>query len=169
MILLIIGENMKKVLLSFALFLLIILLFIPFIFRLVGKNWYKDKLSKMNNSIESLNCNKQDETLNLTYLNNNPHNLQYLIKGNYVADNNKEANPDTVIDIETSNSEKTMASDLLDYSIVTYKEDENMTEFRINLPDFPSIPEVLKKYTDKESAKGYYESIGFSCTNSILQ
>lgn len=168
MILLIIGESMKKVLLSLALVVLIILLFIPLIFRLVGKDWYKEN-KKTLTVVETLNCNKADETLNLTYKNNNPYNLQYLIKGNYVDSIITETGDALINEVLEVNSENAIMNDLKDFSKVTYDESKDVTEFRIDISSYDIVPEALEKYTSKENASTYYANLGFSCTKNVLK
>ena len=154
---------MKNILLYFALFILIILLFIPFVFRLIGKDWYANKSVKLIDTLETLNCNKANETVNLTFLNNKPHNLQYLIRGNYIK--NDELADES---IDTTQIENTMINDLYDIASKVYKDSDDVTEFKIDISSYEVIPSVLEKYVHKESASTYYAELGFSCTKNVL-
>ena len=59
---------------------LIILLLLPPILRLFGKNLYNKEVKKKD-EIVILTCNKKDEGISSTFLNGEPQNLEYRING----------------------------------------------------------------------------------------
>ncbi len=153
---------MKNFLLWISLFLLIILLLLPPIFRKFGSDWYYEEKVKKD-VVTVLNCVKGDETINTTYFNSNPYNFQYSISGNYTVSEDTESE---LIE-EIKPIENQIIMDLRRYSMISYDEEQNKTIFQIVLSSVEVYQEGLRSYTKKPDEQlAYYNSLGFYCTKT---
>lgn len=150
---------MKKLFLYLALIVLIILLFLPLLLRLFAKNLY-EKPKKKEDTVEILKCTSLNESISTTYLNSFPYNFLYIIKGNY--SNNLNSLDDSSI------SNKEIINDINEYSNVSYKENEDITEFRININEVNNN-QIKSKYAQNiDNQLNFYKQKGFSCTKENI-
>ena len=176
---------MKKLLLYMTLLILIVLLFLPPMLRLFGKDLYKERkfTTKQTNELEMLNCTKYNETISTSFLNGKAYNIKYEISGNHVPEKAKEEKsledekelsdlleegilPDEEDTTTQDNTNKnTLVDDFKDVAEVSYVEEKNLTEFRIAVNTLGEIPESLKNHTRMiEEVKNYYIELSFTCT-----
>ena len=161
---------MKNVLLSLALIILVVLLFLPFGLRLFGKDLYKDKPAPIQeDTYEFLNCTKINETISTSFKNGKAFNIKYDISGNHVPEKKEET--DTKDDAKkeentTDNKEgATVFNELLAFAQIEYREDENLTRLRVQVDDVNTDNEDFYKHTGTiDAVKSYYEELSFSCT-----
>ena len=152
---------MKNILLYFAIFILLILLFLPWGLRTFAKDIYKP-IEKPKDVIESISCNKLNETMNISYLNGKTYNIFYNITGNYETEIENNA------EVETTNN-LNPTKDLRSVSQVEYNQVADMTTFKVDLANNPSVSESISMYT-----RGIDEEInilsqnGFSCSKSVI-
>lgn len=125
-----------------------LLLLPPFLRRFVSFDLEKVSTKGSNDKVLILNCEKQEEKINTSYLNDKPYNIQYKINGNYT---NEE---------ETDNS---IIMDLRNYSTIKYQDNKNVTIYKI---DVNNIKEgLLTNYLlSINEQMHYYEKIGFTCS-----
>ena len=104
-----------------GLIFLIVLLLLPPGLRIFGKDLYK-KEEKKKDEVIVLSCTKKDESISSTFLNGEPQNIDYRIKGDYSVN----------IDSE-STEEDTVKNELLGYikpyAQSEYDTNENQTIF----------------------------------------
>ena len=147
---------MKKVLLYFALVLLVILLLLPLGLRLFAKDLYKKKEEKVQDVVEILSCNKLNETVNNSYLNGNPYSISYQIMGNFTGDS---------INMDIT-SDDSIVNDIKLFANGTYNDMNNITIFTYNFGSNMNM-ELVKNYIlNIEEERAYYSNLGFSCTTS---
>jgi len=165
---------MKNVLLYIALFLLIVLLFLPLGLRIFGKNLYKEN-EEVKKVVELLSCNKSNETISSTFLNSIPQNFQYKVKGNYLA----TILPDSQEEIETAdkndmNNEKESINEnelitvIQKYSKVTYDDGKDISTFTIELNKVTDYPAELSNFKSLQDQTDYLKTLGFSCTKNTF-
>ena len=149
---------MKNILLYFSIFILFVLLFLPWGLRTFAKDIYKP-VEKPKDVIETLSCNKINETLNITYLNSRTYNIYYNITGNYETETESGDDADILMpwrDLRTS-------------SVIEYNQVADITTFRVDLSSGESNIESLTPYT-----RGIDEELellaqnGFSCNKSVI-
>ena len=152
---------MKNLLLYLALFFLIILLFIPPVFRLTMKDMYKRE-EKPKDVYGMLYCEKNDENINESYLNYKPYGLKY----NYKSD--KEILINDGENNETGQiSENSIVNDIYDYSNINFNSESNWYEYTVDLNNISEIPEKLVNYTRPiDEQMYYYGAIGFTCNKT---
>lgn len=157
---------MKNMLLYLALFLLIILLFLPAGLRLFGNNLYKNKKITEQNDLEILNCTKIDETINTSFLNGKAYNIKYEIRGNYVLEENENINiNENENKDELDVNKNVIVNDFRNYAKISFVEDKGLTEFRIAVNLLDVIPEKLQNHTKSiNEVKDFYNELLFSCT-----
>lgn len=151
---------MKNFLLYLAMIILIVLLFLPKGLRLFAKDLYKET-EKPKDVIESLSCNKLNESMNISYLNGKTYNLSYNITGNY--------------EFETDNTETESTNqlnptkDLRGVATIDYNQVADMTTFKIDLSSVENVQESLILYTMSiDEERDLLSQNGFSCTKSSI-
>lgn len=169
---------MKNILLSLALFALVILLLLPPLLRLFGKNLYADKKNNnIQDEYEMLKCSKINETISVSFVNGKTYNIKYEISGNHAVDEsiNEEVIDSKELPDETENLEEekipvnSLIEDFKDYAEIKYKEDTNLTEFIISMNKFDTTPEKLSNHAKTiDEVKNYYSELSFSCTTQKL-
>lgn len=151
---------MKNILLYFAIFILVILLFLPPGLRLFAKDIYKD-LEKKNDIIETLNCNKLNETMNISYLNGEPYSLSYTIMGNF----------STALESvdENQSTELIIVEDLRNYGSIEYNDAADLTTIRVGFKNFTDIPNSLSLYAKTiDEERDFLLENSFSCTKNSI-
>lgn len=176
-------KKLIKVFCYISLVLLNILLFLPVICRTFVKESSEPKEKSV---VTILNCNKTDESINSTFLNNEPQNILYQLKGNYLETVNPDEDTEIGIDTATVDSDSQNInqdnSNLVDsnntnmslYEIfkpvseISYKEEENTTSMRFDTINLSSSDIYEKSFKTLNAQKNYYESLGFSCTETTV-
>lgn len=169
-------NKMKHNLCYVGLVVLIILLFIPPMFRLFIKD--KDSGKEKKDPVYiALNCNKSDESINATFEDGIPQNIMYKVKGN-VSKNN----PDEVSTTETnmvdsnslnqnstSNTKTPFNDDATVYDILTkfgefeYLENEGNSVIRIPYSIITAVEGYDLVFGTINGQENFYTSRGFSC------
>lgn len=156
----------------FGLVILILLLILPIGLRLFGKDLYEKEI-KSKDVVEVLNCNKDNATIDSTFLNGVPQNLSLRIKGDYSV--KEEADDSTASKEETSDAKKDTVDDKVDgeeglikyireYSIVEYSVQDDVTSFKTNMTDLKQLNEYIALFNNLENQQKYYVSQAFYCT-----
>lgn len=151
---------MKNFLLYLSIFILLILLFLPWGLRTFAKDVYKP-VEKPKDVIETLSCNKLNESMNITYLNGKTYNIAYNITGNYEL----EQEDNQITSQEGLNPTK----DLRPLAVIQYNQVSDVTLFKVDLSSYDNTLETLNLYTrviDEE--KNVLSQNGFSCTKSVI-
>ena len=185
-------KKITKIICYISLVVLNILLFLPPACRLFAK----EKVSVIKDDVVSvLNCSKDEESINATFLNGNPSNIFYKIKGNYTEIENPDEGSDEPLetDAETDESKSTVAqtgivenptddgennsqqidlsaSSLTDIfknvSRVTYDEEAGVTSMEVYVDSLVSSDYFASIFNNVNTQKIYYEEKGFSCTKT---
>lgn len=151
---------MKNFLLYLSIFILVILLFLPWGLRTFAKDVYKTP-EKPKDIIETLSCNKLNESMSITYLNGKTHNIAYNITGNYELE--------TEENLQIQQEGLVPTKDLRNFAVIEYNQVADMTIFRVDLSSYDNTLEVLNSYTrgiDEEN--NVLAQNGFSCTKSVI-
>ncbi len=148
---------MKKVLLYLALVVLFILLWLPMVLRIFVKD--KEEEEKPKDVVQMLSCTKQNETVNMSYLNNKAYLLNYQIKGDFTSDNE-----DLDMDIT-----KTLVPDLKKFATSNYNSTSNITTFSHNFEvNIPNQEDLINFSLGVQEERDYFSQLGFSCNISQL-
>ena len=158
----------KLFLCYFGLVILIILLLLPICLRLFGKNLYEKKENSDEEIIEVLNCNKDNSTINSTFLNGTPQNLLLKIKGDQttIKETNKSDTSLTTDDStnDTVSRENDLVKYIRNYSMINYSKEDDTTSFKVNMTDLKQIDEYIVLFNNLENQQKYFTSQAFSCT-----
>lgn len=158
---------MKNFLLYFAIFILVILLLLPVGLRLFAKDIYK-KIEKKNDIIETLSCNKLNETLNISYLNSEPYNLSYNITGNFSTITGT-VDESQIIEYDEEKKELNIVEDLKNYGYVDYNTVADVTTIKVDFKRFQTIPESLSLYAKSiDDERDFLAENSFSCAKSSI-
>lgn len=189
----VIAKNKKRtrIICYISLVFLVILIFIPPLLRLLIEEKEEVKV----NVVMVLNCNKLDESINSTFLNDKPKNLMYTIKGDLtVTETPDESNENddssqvttslddnNVTSVDNDNSQNvnngtsTKLSDeitlyemLKPYSSVSYDNVEEATVLRSVISDFMVYSEYASFFASIDSQEQLFQSKGFTCTRSTV-
>ena len=151
------GDN--RLLCYIGLVILIILLLLPPALRLFGKNLYvKEPVKK--DEILILSCNKQNESINATFLNKEPQYIDYIIKGDYSVNTNEEN--ETIEQTETTNETPIMTI-FKPYAKINYDSKEGKTTFKVAANDLKQYRDYVILFSTLENQQNYYVSQAFYC------
>lgn len=160
---------------------LFILLLLPPMLRLFGKDLYvKKEEEKKKDEVVILTCDKQDENINSTFLNGNPQVLEYRIKGdhsvsvsdekaiqdNELGDENDAKEDKTVVKEENETEEVDITSfiELIrPLAKIEYNSDSNVTLFKVKVTDLRELSVYNKIFNSIENQQGYFVNQEFSC------
>ena len=154
-------KKQTKVICYISLVVLNILLFLPIVGKIMISEDEDEKPSEKSqpNVVMVLNCNSVDETINSTFLNGNPQNFLYKIKGNLKEINNPDEEEITSAIDESDENDRTTDNDNIDNNIdENVDSDENQNEssdFIVVNPDaslyetFSNLSEAL--YDEEEN------------------
>ena len=150
---------MKNFLLYFVLLILVGFLFLPPGLRMFAKDLYNEKEpEKPKDVIETLTCNKLNESIFLSYQNSKAYLFMYNIMGDYSLET--EDNEGDNLDI---------MSEIRSNATIEYNKVSNITKFTISLYNYENIPENLLLYTkDINSEIDLFSEKGFSCTKNSI-
>ena len=144
----------------FSLVMLAIFLLIPPVFRFVGKDWYK-KEERKKDIIEILTCTKEKDTINSTFLNGEPKNLDYKHKGKY----NLVNNDDTLADeVDNKEEKKNSLIDIIaGYANIAYIDATDVTHFKVDMSSMKQNEKYMQFFSNIDNQKSYFNSLSFYC------
>lgn len=154
-----------------GLVVLIVLLFLPAAFRI----FIKEKENVEKKVVTVLSCQKLNESVSSTFLNDKPQNILYTIKGDYrVTANPDEYNvPDDETDekteIKTENNIKVdnqFISKIREFSEITYDGEKDVTSFRTSAEKLNNSTDFMTIFNTVNNQETYYRSLGFTCTKT---
>ena len=152
------NKTLKKILCYFALVILIVLLFTPMAFRIAFK---EKKEEPKKDVVYILKCNKGDESISSTFLNEQPHKITYTITGNYMTnseqnENNSETNNETI--------SGSLSSRFINYASFEYDEETNKSSLNFDVEYSKGTPDYEAFFSSIESQESFFNSEGFSCS-----
>lgn len=158
------NKLMKRVLCYISLVFLIVLLFIPMIFRIV----FKDKKKEVSKDVITIiSCESSNESINSTFLNNEPKNILYQIVGNYTTNPSEENTQDEdITDISTIIAEKPVLKKLLNYGELVFDEEKNLSSLRISVDTMAGSLDYEVIFNNITNQEEYYKLQGFSCNRT---
>lgn len=149
---------MKNFLLYVAMFFLFVLLLLPPGLRLFAKDLYEKKEVKQD-LVESLSCNKLNESINISYLNGKAYNFTYNKSGDFSTVMGQTFNED---DVEYN--KLNIIRDIKDFATIDYSKINDITKFSISFSSFTNLPESLMTYAKTPSEEiDLLAENGFSC------
>ena len=145
------NKMFKKILCYFGLVVLNILLFAPMICRIA----FKDTKPKVKEDvIVILNCEKTDESVRSTFVNDEPINISYNIRGNY-----EQATDE---DIETIINNPVLKK-LISYSRPVYNEETNLSTIKFNVSATRGSLDYEIVFSNITNQEEFFRSNNFSC------
>ncbi len=158
------NKSLKKLMCYISLVFLVILLFIPVVFRIVFK---EKKEEKKVDVITVLSCESSDESINSTFLNDEPKNILYQVLGNYNSTPSTEESEDETKDENTPNiGEKPVLKKLIHFGKLTYDEEQNISSLRVSVSDIVGSLDYEIIFSTVNNQEAYYKMQGFSCNIS---
>ena len=145
---------MKKILLYFTLFLLVVLLFTPPLLRMLVSD-KKEAPEKPKDIYDVIDCrNNRNELINETFLNSKAYSLLYVVP------------IDVETDLDNSLDEEWELLPLRSYASLTENEEEKTHSYRIEFGNLEDAG-ILNNYSKEiDSQVAYYQSLGFTCTKT---
>ncbi len=159
------SKKLKHALCYLCLITLIVLLFVPHVFRIVFKEKEKEEVKDV---VTILKCNKEDESISSTFLNDEPKNLAYKTTINFINEINinEEENKDT---IETNtNPSYQMVKKFLNYSNINYDETNNTASININTGNLKDSSDYVEIFGTIALQERYFASNGFVCSQEKM-
>ncbi len=149
-----------------SLVILFILLLLPPMLRLFGKDLYVQKEEKKKDEVIILTCDKQDENINSTFLNGEPQVIEYHIKGDHSVAVN-----DVKLKDETDDSQQ--LADEIEVNIfielirpfakIEYREDINETSLKVKVSDLKELEEYDSVFSTFDNQQKYLLDQFFTC------
>ena len=155
-------KKLKRVLCYFGLVFLTILLFVPMIFRMVFKEQKKEVKEDV---ITILSCQKDDESVRSTFLNDDPQSILYQIRGNYELNTVEDAildNSDTM----AVRKDSPVLRKLSGYGEVTYASADDISSIRFTVDSTKGTMDYELIFYNISSQKTYFEEQEFFCTTA---
>lgn len=146
------NKTFKKILCYFSLVVLTILLFIPALFRLIFK---EEKPTVKEDVVSILNCEKSEESVRSTFLNDTPKNILYKIKGNYETITDEE---------EETMSLNPVYKKLINYGQPVYDEANGISTIQFNTSVTENSIDYELIFSKLVNQEEYFRSQGFSCS-----
>lgn len=160
------NKKMKKALCYFGLFFLVVLLFVPMVFKIVFK---EKKAKKVPDTLIRLVCKKNDEKISSTFFNDKPQNILYTIPGSNIENDNLEKEedikPENTDDIKENNL---VLKKFLNYSSLEFDEEKNIYSINISVGITNGTLDYEVIFNNIDSQEDYFVSEGFSCTRENL-
>lgn len=160
------NKKLKHVMCYFALVILVILLFVPLAFKIIFKEKEPEKQPDV---VTILLCNKGDESISSTFLNDDPKNLSYSIPAANVdikEEDNKE-NQDNQDSTEQASTEETanpVLRKLINYAAITYNEEKTIASINFSVESTRGSIDYETIFSNVASQKEYFQTQGFTCT-----
>lgn len=159
-----IGNNKKinLILCYVGLFFLVILLIMPPVFRLVFKE-KKEEVKK--NVVVTMRCNKENEEVNSTFLNDEPQVIQYSIIGDYSIKNESETNEKT----ESTLPPSEIITKFAEFGNIVYHEENNTSVLKVVVSQARGSADYELLLRNQPTQEEYFKSQGFSCIKQTLE
>jgi hypothetical protein len=148
------NKTFKKILCYFGLVILNILLFAPMICRIAFKD---TKPKTKEDVITILNCEKTDESVRSTFVNDEPINISYNVKGNY-----EQATDE---DIETIINNPVLKK-LISYSRPVYNDQTNLSTIKFNVSAARGSLDYEIVFSNITNQEEFFRSNAFSCNRT---
>ena len=152
-----------SVLCYIGLVILVILLLLPLFLKTFGKNFYEKKEEKKKDEVIILSCTKDAESINSTFLNNEPQNISYRIKGDYSVSTNDDSKK---LGDENTDSVKDTISFMeiiKPYAKITYDDKIGITSFSIQVSDLAKTSDYNSIFNSLDNQQKYFVSQKFNC------
>ena len=147
-----------------GLVILFILLLLPPMLRLFGKDLYVQKEEKKRDEVIILTCDKQDENINATFLNGDPQIIEYRIKGDYsVVVSDEIENIKEELGDESEKKEVSFIELIRPFAKIDYKEENNETSFKVKVSDLKELEEYNSIFNTFDNQQKYFLDQKFSC------
>lgn len=152
---------MKRILCLIAIGLLTMLIFVPPYLRRHA-NFLVESVSTKgsNDKVSMLNCKRGEDSINTSYLNSEPYNIQYKISGDYT---------NSTWQTEEENAiNNSFITDLESLAKIKYNAKKNITTYKIevsNLNDKTNLKNYLLPINEEQL---FYQNIGFVCSMQTL-
>ena len=173
----IIAKQKKKIrfICYISLFFLVILLFLPPALRIL----VKEEEPEVVKIVTVLTCNKTNESISSTFLNDVPQNILYKITGNYLVNNNSDILETNNADEITSNqNEVGVVADnqnnalgegsflelIKPISQISYDDVNNISSFRVNMTSLKELVNYQNDFNTIAAQETYFASLNFTCT-----
>ena len=161
------NKKLKHALCYFSLVILVILLFTPMVFRIVFSEKKKNNTNK--SVVTILQCNKANESIRSSFLNDVPQNISYTISGNHAIEKESE---EEQVDLDEKEEENTQNSDASNpiitkfssYSSFIYNEQNNSSSMSFNVEVTKGTVDYELHFSTITVQEEYFKSQGFSCT-----
>lgn len=156
------NKKVKKVFCYIGLFFLFILLIIPPVFRLVFKE--KEVVIKKD-IITTMRCDKENESVASTFLNDEPQVIQYSIVGDYSIKSESETTGKTENVLPPSE----IITKFAEFGTIVYDEEKNMSTLRVVVSKAMGSADYELLLRNQPTQKDYFESQGFSCIKQTIE
>ena len=155
----------NRLLCYIGLFFLVVFLLLPPALRWFGKNLYvKEKVKK--DEVLVLSCNKTGEKLDSSFLNGEPQNIKYTVKGNHSTTINKEE--ENTGDTNTQVTSKNNLMELISpYAKIEYDQEENKTIFSVKVSDLKVLENYTPLFSSVSNQEEYFSSQAFYCEKRV--
>ncbi len=147
-----------------GLVILVILLLLPPGLRLFASDLYVEEEEKVD-VIKILSCNKVDESISSSFVNEIPQNIDYKIKGDYRL-NDYDANVGYVEEVGKDVIKSTLMPIIRPFAKITYDEVENITTFNVDVASLKEISEYESFFSNLQNQLSYYNLQAFYCDTS---
>jgi len=173
-------KKQTRIMCYVGLVFLSILLFLPVALRIFVKEEPTDE--PKSNVVVVLNCNKVDESISSSFLNDEPQNISYTLKGDYTivsnpdeeissseinASSETQSNPTPTPFVDNSKLVDVRDESLLEilrpYSSITYDPSDNTTSIRTNVSYLRNNSEYKSYFDNINTQLSYFTSQGFTC------
>lgn len=155
-------KKTKKVLCYIALVILVILLFTPLVFKLAFKE-SKPKEEKKEDIISSLSCEKGIESISASFINDEPQNIAYRIKGNYGSKTEEEKEESDVLQ-----EDRPVLRKFLSYSGINYEEDTDTSVISFSIESVKGTIDYELIFSNIGLQEEYFKTQGFNCSKITL-
>ena len=145
------GKTIKKVLCYFGLVVLVILLFIPWVFRLV----FKEKAPVVKKEVVTvLSCEKSGESIRSTFVNDEPMSILYKIVGSYEMNNEQDL--ESVVN-------NAVFKKFINYGAPVYNEEEGTSSIKFNVSATHGSLDYEIIFNNITNQEEFFRSNNFSC------
>ena len=173
-------KRINHIICYFGLVILVILLFLPGIFKIFFKDSGEQKKEDV---VVTLKCNKGSENINSSFLNNEPQYIMYSFQGKYevtendeekseteqnnsnsqVNENNQTINNNQNTESSNINVSETLLKRFLNYSTISYSEADNTSSIRVQVSLTRGSSDYELVYSNISVQEDFFRSQGFIC------